>query len=250
MTGYLGSTLYILVRGAVKSIEKNRYILIVYLAFLCLFLLNQMRVRPGLWQGFPALVVSLPLLVLLVDPCNKIISRSKPINMAINTTAFIIGAMLFNAGLNRLFESTSNNFIELDTHRSSGIRVKPELTPYIDLVKYVQTHTKPDESIYSGVQDHSRLFINDVMLYFLTNRPPADRYMELEPGISNTAQGQQEIIYSLAQKNTRILVLSEFNSTEPNNTSQSNGVTILDEYIRANYRFDRSFGSQMIFIKN
>lgn len=247
--GAISSAAYILVRRAVKPIETNRLILIVYLAFLCLCLLNQMRVRPGLWQGFPALVVSLPLILLLLDYYKAVIAQSKPLSMALNITGFFIGALFFNSGLQGLFESSDKRLIAFNTLRSSGIRVEPEMQPYIDLVKYVQVNTKPDEPIYSGVQDHSRLFINDAMLYFLTNRPPADRFLELEPGIANTLQGQQEIINSLKLKNIHMIVLSEFKSIEPNNTSRSNGVTILDEYIRANYYLDRSFGNRMVFIK-
>jgi hypothetical protein len=247
----ISTAAYILIRRPVMQVDNNnKLFLMVYLAFLCLFLLNQMRVRPGLWQGFPALVASLPLIALLLDYYKKTILQSKLISLAINLMGFIIGAMLFNLGLNGLLESTGNRYIELNTPRASGIHLGENKKPYVDLVEYIQSNSEPDEYIYSGVQDHSRLFVNDVMLYFLTNRHPADRYMELEPGISNTIQGQQEIIDSLAKNNTRLLVLSEFKSTEPNNTSRSNGVTILDEYIRANYHFDRSFESQMIFIKN
>lgn len=248
--GAISSAAYVLFRRMAKPIETNRLVLIVYLAFLCLFLLNQMRVRPGLWQGFPALVVSLPLIVLLLDYYKAIIARNKPLTMALNITGFFIGALLFNAGLQGLLESSDKRLIAFNTLRSLSIRVEPEMKPYIDLVKYVQDNTKPNEPIYSGVQDHSRLFVNDAMLYFLTRRPPADRFLELEPGIANSLQGQQEIINALMHKNVHMIVLSEFKSIEPNNTSRSNGVTILDEYIRANYHFDRSFGNQMVFVKN
>lgn len=248
--GAIGSAAYVLFRRMAKPVETNRLVLIVYLAFLCLFLLNQMRVRPGLWQGFPAIVVSLPLIVLLLDYYKAIIVRSKPLTMALKIIGFLIGAILFNTGLQGLFESSGKHLIAFNTPRSSGIRVEPDMKPYIDLVKYVQDNSKPDEPIYSGVQDHSRLFANDAMLYFLTNRPPADRFLELEPGIANTWRGQQEIINAIKQKNVHMIVLSDILSDEPNQTSKSNGVTILDEYIRANYHFDRSFGNQMVFVKN
>jgi hypothetical protein len=34
--------------------------------------------------------------------------------------------------------------------------------------------------------DTSRLFINDPMVYFLAARRPATRFMQMEPGLSNT----------------------------------------------------------------
>ncbi|HSP30759.1 MAG TPA: hypothetical protein VLO13_01925, partial [Halomonas sp.] len=237
-------------RRRAKPIEKNSiFILTAYLTLICLFLLNQMRVRPTLWQGFPAMAVSLPLIVLLWDYYKEKIVRSKSLTMTLKITCFIFGAMLFNMALHGLHVSTDERLIVLKTLRSTGIRIKPDTQPYIDLVKYVQDNTKPGEAIFSGVQDHSRLVIHDAMLYFLTNRPPADRFLELEPGISNTRRGQEELIKSIQQKNVRVIVLADILSDEPNLTSRSNGVTILDEFIRANYRFDRSFGNQMVFTK-
>jgi hypothetical protein len=89
------------------------------------------------------------------------------------------------------------------------------------------------------------------MLYFLANRSPADRFLELEPGISNTRRGQEEIINAIKQRNVHLIVLSDILSNdEPNQTSKSNGLTMLDEFIRANYHFDRSFGHQMVFVSN
>ena len=248
--GAISSAAYVLVRRVAKPIETNRLVLIVYLALLSLFLLNQMKVRPSLWQGFPAMAVSLTLIVLLLNYYKAIIARSKLLTMALKITGFLFGALLLNAGLQGLLESSAKHPIVFNTLRSSGIYIEPKMKPYSDLVKYVQDSTNSDEPIYSGVQDHSRLFINDAMLYFLANRPPADRFLELEPGIANTLQGQQEIIDAIKQKNVHMIVLSDILSNEPNQTSKSNGVTILDEYIRANYRFDRSFGNQMVFINN
>lgn len=236
-------------RHRAKPIENNIFILTTYLTLICFFLLNQMRVRPTLWQGFPAMAVSLPLIVLLWDYYKDKIKRSKPMTMTLKITGFILGAMLFNLALHGLHVSTDEHLILLETPRSTDIRIKPETQPYIDLVKYVQNNTKPGEAIFSGVQDHSRLVVHDAMLYFLTDRPPADRFLELEPGISNTRLGQEELIKSIQQKNVRVIVLADILSDEPNLTSRSNGVKILDDFIRANYRFDRNFGNQMVFIK-
>lgn len=233
-----------------ESTERSRLFIIIYLALLCLCLLNQMRVRPNIWQGFPALVASLPLAILLLNYHKVFILRSKLLVITFAFTGLMLGAMLFYVGFKGLLGSTSEQLVPFNTPRSSGVRVEPGTKPYIELVKYVQDNTTSGEPIFSGVQDHSRLFINDAMLYFLTNRPPADRFLELEPGISNTRRGQEEIINALKQKNVRVIVLSDFLSNEPNLTSRSNGVKILDEFIRANYHFDKSFGDRMVFIKN
>jgi hypothetical protein len=51
--------------GAKKRTLTKEAALALFVALLALGLLNQMRVRPGLWQGFPAIAVSLPLIAYL-----------------------------------------------------------------------------------------------------------------------------------------------------------------------------------------
>lgn len=234
----------------VESSKISNLIMIIYLGLICLGLLNQMRVRPNLNQGFPAFATSLPLAILLFNYHKIFISQRKLLRITLACITFIMSVMLLYVGFKSLLGLTSAPFLPFDTPRTSGVRVEPETKSYIELVKYVQDNTTSGEPIFSGVQDHSRLFINDAMLYFLTDRPPADRFLELEPGISNTRRGQEEIINALKQKNVRVIVLADFLSHEPNLTSRSNGVKILDEFIRANYRFDKRFGDRMVFIKN
>jgi hypothetical protein len=190
------------------------------------------------------------LIVLLWDHHRALISRHRPLSMILSVAGFVIGAMLFNAALDGILGPRGAWYLQFDTPKTAGIRIEPERQPYADLVNYVHSNTHPGEPIYSGVKDHSRLFINDAMLYFLVDRPPADRFLELEPGISNTRSGQQEIIDALVRKNVRLIVLSDILSNEPNLTSRSNGVGILDEFIRANYRFYKDFGNQAVFIRD
>jgi hypothetical protein len=111
------------------------------------------------------------------------------------------------------------------------------------MVRYVRTHTSDGDDIYSGALDHSKLHSNDSLLYFLSRRLPADRFVELEPGIANTLSGQREIRDTLDAMSVPLVVLVALEKHEPNLTSSSNGVFVLDEFIRAHYVKDASFGS-------
>jgi hypothetical protein len=114
---------------------------------------------------------------------------------------------------------------------------------YKDLVSYIQAHTEVGEAIYSGAKDSSRLFVNDAMLYFIADRPSATRWVEMEPGLSNTLKGQQEIIDELQSKGVRLVVLWDIVShNEPNATARSNGVHVLDAYIAENFPERKTFG--------
>jgi hypothetical protein len=75
------------------------------------------------------------------------------------------------------------------------------------------------------------------MLYFLSERPAATKWHELHPGIQTTAPIQQQMIAEFETRKLRVMVLnSEWNGvSEPNASALSSGVTLLDDYIRANF---------------
>jgi hypothetical protein len=212
------------------------------LGVLSLLLLNQMRVRPYLWQGFPFVIASLPLLPYVLGVLQV---RSRTV-VAVRTLpwvgAFVVGAFLFQAALSNWMPAVSSRSISLNVPRAAGVRVDRDMAYYVDLVDYIRTRTVDGEAIYSGAVDHSRVLINDCMLYFLADRPPADRFTEMEPGLSNTRSSQREIVESLKEKSVRVVVLFAIGNTEPNLSAASNGVRDLDEFLAERYRPTRTFG--------
>ena len=250
-----------LVVGAIGIVGRNLFrrklnvvssdlLLIAYIGCLCLLLLNQMRVRPGLAQGFAAVIASLPLVALLFNSKSGAAMTAKPFQLVPKFIGLIAVVTLPWLGYKDLKNYGDKSMIVFDTPRSQGIRVNSNMSSYIGLIQYIIASSSPGEVIFSGVQDHSRLFINDALLYFLTSRLPADRFLELEPGISNTREGQEGIVRSLLNKNVKMVVLMDYLSSEPNNTSKSNGIIILDEYIRSNYYLDKTFGRYQVFLRN
>lgn len=212
------------------------------LCLVSLFLLHQMRVRPSVVHAFPAVVASLPLFPYILG----VLPAHSRFTLAMRTVGlvggFILGSLLFQAAFINWFFAFDTRAIALNVPRAAGIRVQRELAYYAELVNYIQSRTNDGEAIFSGAVDHSRLYFTDCMLYFLTNRPPADRFVELESGISNTRAGQQEIVKSLREKAVRVVVLLAMDSKEPNLTSVSNGVHDLDDFLAEHYRPSRKFG--------
>jgi len=47
----------------------------------------------------------------------------------------------------------------------------------------------------------------------------------------------------------RVLVLADITSSEPNATARSNGVTVLDDYIRARYTPSKQFGNYRVWMR-
>ncbi len=114
--------------------------------------------------------------------------------------------------------------------------------------EYIRSQTRPDEYVFIGNVRHDQIFINDLMLYFLIDRPIPTRYTELHPGLATTLSVQQTIAAELADHDVRWIVLvAGWESHEPNASSVSSGVTYLDDVIRQRYRPVTSFGNYQVW---
>jgi hypothetical protein len=106
------------------------------------------------------------------------------------------------------------------------------------IAQLVQRLVPPGERIFVGHERHDRIFITDMLFYFIAERDSATRYFSLEPGVATTAAVQREIVQELERHHVRIIVLytPKRPHVEPNESGRSSGVTVLDDYIRSTYQ--------------
>lgn len=111
-------------------------------------------------------------------------------------------------------------------------------------IEFLYQRTNPEEPIFVGTEAHDRIFVNNIMLYFLAARRSATKWHQFDPGVQNADAVQREIIQELAGRNVRYLVLSSewANVREPNASANSSGVLLLDGYIRENFTQVQTFG--------
>lgn len=113
---------------------------------------------------------------------------------------------------------------------------------------YLLANTRPEEYVFVGNSRHDLIFVNDLMLYFLIDRPIPTRYAELHPGFATTLPVQQAIVSDLQEKEVRwIVTMQTWPSQEPNASSISSGVTFLDDYIREHYLPEVAFGGYQVW---
>jgi hypothetical protein len=119
----------------------------------------------------------------------------------------------------------------------------------IQTVEFIDSHTRPDQKIFVGVTHHDRIFINDNLIYFASHRLPATRWSHFDPDLQNRYDIQVQIVQELEVNTPPYVVLdSEFDQVhEPNDSSRSSGVTLLDEYLHKNYQYTQTFGRMSIW---
>jgi hypothetical protein len=128
--------------------------------------------------------------------------------------------------------------------RASGVSIDADQERAID---FVQAHVQPDELIYVGTLAHDRGSISDASFYFLCERPCPTFYGQLHPGITSTAPVQQHMRDEIASSDVQWIVLVRMpDLMEPNQSSVSSGVDVLDAFIRSNYRGVGEFGSYKV----
>jgi hypothetical protein len=117
------------------------------------------------------------------------------------------------------------------------------------VIQFLQQQSSPNEVIYIGTSVHDRIFINNIMLYFLAERPSATKWHQFDPGVQTTTTVQSEIVDELTRHKVRYLVLSSewAENREPNASALSSGVTLLDDYIRSNFVKAQEFGHASIW---
>ncbi len=119
----------------------------------------------------------------------------------------------------------------------------------IRAIEFIISHTRPGQSLYSGLQKHDRIFANDNLIYFATQRLPATRWSHFDPDLQNKYEIQMQMVHELQQNAPPYIALdSEFDSVrEPNDSSKSSGVMLLDNYIQQEYQPSETFGTMSVW---
>ena len=119
----------------------------------------------------------------------------------------------------------------------------------INAIEFIDSHTRPGQTLYCGLSHHDRVFANDNVIYFATQRLPATRWSHFDPDLQNSYDIQTQMVHELERNAPPYVVLdSEFElSREPNDSSKSSGVTLLDRYIHDEYEAGPTFGTMSIW---
>lgn len=116
-------------------------------------------------------------------------------------------------------------------------------------IRFIMQNTSQEQRIFVGLTRHDKIFVNDVSVYFLTDRLPATKWHHFDPGLQTSAEIQSEMVVDLESfKPLYIWLESTWDDVcEPNDSAISSGVRILDDYIDDKYQFSQAFGQVLIY---
>jgi hypothetical protein len=241
--------------------QPGLYGFLITLGLLTLAMYLKGFVRVALIQMHLAIIPSLLLVAVLFE------HRSSFPRSARIAIIFLAGLSLL-AATSLVFHETKNLYFShssvLEYSLSTARRVTPQteaswcgrMTPLtkgfcflpaedrIHTIEFIASHTGRDQRIYVGLVEHEKIFGADNILYFATQRLPATKWSELDPDLESRYDIQAQMIHELETNTPPFVVLdSEFEQmNEPNDSSKSSGVTVLDDYIRNRYEQVETFG--------
>jgi hypothetical protein len=120
----------------------------------------------------------------------------------------------------------------------------------LEVLTFVAANTQPGEPIYVGLADHRRVFVSELDLYFLADRPGATRVTQFDPGLVNREDIQRQMAAELEARGTRVAILSDrFESVHEPNLSDQPGSGLLNDYFAANFTVVRRAGAYQLLLR-
>ena len=235
----------------VIMVNKDWMLISVLLATCLIFTLKGI-VRVSTLHMVQSLVISIILLAIGLSMVNW---RSKREILyfapGLFLSLFLIALPVFNgartlaSGIKHSLTGTDSLVSLCITPPLQRLRCVTADNDYLMAAKFVRDHSRKDDLIYVGTTRHDRIFVNAVAFYFMAERHSVTKWHELHPGVQTTSEVQQDMVREMEANPVRFVIAdSRWNSVkEPNKSSLSSGVSILDDYIREQFHEVQRFGT-------
>jgi len=158
------------------------------------------------------------------------VSVYNPINTAKQLSSIVSG-----------YGSFDRYNIKPPLERIGAINIPSEQASQINaLVNYIQSNTKPDETIFD--------FSNQGAYYFFSDRPSATRYHQVCYASINSMQN--EVVYDLERHKTRLIIFSNSSWMDSiDGVSNLDRHKIIANYIKEKYKESAKIGTATIYIR-
>jgi hypothetical protein len=228
--------------------ERNFILMVLALCALGLILMLRIVVRADfvhLASVIPVLAILFSIQIYMLD--DRLVSWQKKVAIG-----GLLALLLFALWLplktlaNLLYHIPDTEITFIATPNGAKIPFIKRDLPLEQLIDFVNKNIPEHESLFVGNQAHDKVFVNEVLLYFLLDRPDATRYPELHPGITDRIDVQQEIIGDIQKNNVQWVILATHPSAEPNLSQYGEGSTLLDQYLAENFEAVKTFDRYVV----
>jgi hypothetical protein len=134
---------------------------------------------------------------------------------------------------------------------ADGVRTAPaDAAALRALIPYVRARVPAGAPVLVAPPRYDRVRVGDPMLNVLLDRPNPTRYDVVQPGVVTTSKVQREMARDLRGTPVVVRWLSpQAREREPNGSSRSSGVFVLDRAIARGYRPAARFGDYLVLVR-
>jgi hypothetical protein len=136
---------------------------------------------------------------------------------------------------------------------ADGVRTTPaDAAALARLLPRIHALTPPGCPIFVAPPRFDKVTVGDPLLYVLAQRSNPTRYDVIQPGVATTAPVQREMVGDLERARPRVLVRwldPRATADEPNGSSRSSGVRLLDGYLAARYGAPERYGPYELLVR-
>jgi hypothetical protein len=134
---------------------------------------------------------------------------------------------------------------------ADGVRTSPaDAAALRALIPYVHQRAPGRAPVLVAPPRYDRVRVGNPMLNVLLDRPNPTRYDVVQPGVVTTAKVQREMARDLRGTPVVVRWVSALaREREPNGSSRSSGVFVLDRAIARGYRPAARFGDYVVFVR-
>jgi hypothetical protein len=134
---------------------------------------------------------------------------------------------------------------------ADGVKTDPaDAAALHRLIPFVRARAPRGAAVLVAPPRYDRVRVGDPMLNVLLDRPNPTRYDVVQPGVVTTAKVQREMARDLHGTPVVVRWLSALaREREPNGSSRSSGVFVLDRAIARGYRPAARFGDYLVLVR-
>lgn len=211
--------------------DPMRRSLLLILAIFCALLTLQSHNRLDLTHAAPSMLVVLVLLA--ITSFREPDGQWRPLSRLAAATVAALVALPTLLSVLPWIDLQSVARCLAGQHRTT---CPPTPAAQDEVLSFLERHVPAGEPVFVANARHDKVFVNDASLYFRLRRPVPVKWHEMHPGVITTAAVQSEIVASLTARPVRYVVIAQMpESTEPNASAQSSGITLLDEYLASHF---------------
>lgn len=225
----------------ISARDREKDWLLAMLLFFGLLTINQVLVRSDEYHLIQTLVLATIIFSALINESLKV-WKFKPY-LTYGLTAIVLAGILADplSYFSFFKPAIPSGIYSHGIERARHVAINPMQAA---AVEFIQNNVEKNESIYVGNTRHDKIFINDVMFYFLSEHHSATKYHELHPGSATTLEVQKQIVADIERNRVRYIVLKKI-MIEREQAAES-GANLLDDFIKKNYRIVERFGTYFI----